>query len=249
MGSMCIEDSGIRFDPKCPQGTATLGLISMPERMRLVGGQLSIRIRIYESWWKFRLLKLRNRETHEMLSASSFLFGSFNDGQIRSNLQIDEQLNLVFHLKEAHHENRRQRLFHEIVVLSAKGHPLIVEGHHSLCQLVSLLVRHGQKIGRVLLDNGELFVAEFIEIGLIIVVNGPENPRLHIVQLHGLVDNFSLLRTQVPPQELDISLSIEHLTLRRIFYVFFLRAQRGHNNRRKAQGEKNGSKIHKILQA
>src|SRR6516164_794564 len=141
MGSMCIEDSGIRLDPKCPQGAAKLGLISMPERMRLVGGQLSIRIRIYDSWCKFRSLKLRNRE-HEMLSASSFLLSSFNDGQIRSNLQIDEQLNLVFHLKEAHHENRRQRLFHEIVVLAAKGHPLIVEGHHSLCQLVSLFVRH-----------------------------------------------------------------------------------------------------------
>ena len=136
-------------------------------------------------------------ETHEILSASSFLLGSFNNGQIRSNLQIDEQLNLVFHLKEAHHENRRQRLFHEIVVLAAKGHPLIVEGHHSLCQFVSLFVRHGQKIGRVLLNDGELFVAEFIEIGLIIVINGSENPRLFVVQLHGLVDDLSLLGIQV----------------------------------------------------
>lgn len=37
-----IEDSGIGFDPKSPQRTATLGLISMRERVRLVGGQFSI---------------------------------------------------------------------------------------------------------------------------------------------------------------------------------------------------------------
>jgi len=37
-----IEDSGIGFDPESSQNTATLGLISMRERVRLIGGQFSI---------------------------------------------------------------------------------------------------------------------------------------------------------------------------------------------------------------
>src|SRR5215472_12707509 len=40
-----------------------------------------------------------------------FLIGRFDDGQIRSDPQIDEQLDLVFDLKETNYENRRQRLF------------------------------------------------------------------------------------------------------------------------------------------
>jgi signal transduction histidine kinase len=39
---LCIEDSGVGFDTASQQGTAALGLISMRERVRLVGGQLSI---------------------------------------------------------------------------------------------------------------------------------------------------------------------------------------------------------------
>ena len=39
---LCIEDSGVGFDTASPQGTAALGLISMRERVRLVGGQFSI---------------------------------------------------------------------------------------------------------------------------------------------------------------------------------------------------------------
>jgi len=37
-----IEDSGIGFDPESPQNTAKPGLISMRERVRLIGGQFSI---------------------------------------------------------------------------------------------------------------------------------------------------------------------------------------------------------------
>jgi len=37
-----IEDSGVGFDTASPQGKAALGLISMRERVRLVGGQFSI---------------------------------------------------------------------------------------------------------------------------------------------------------------------------------------------------------------
>ena len=36
-----------------------------------------------------------------------FLIGRFNDGQIRSDPQIDEQLDLIFDLKETDHKNRR----------------------------------------------------------------------------------------------------------------------------------------------
>lgn len=39
---LCIADSGIGFNPKSSEGKATLGLVSMRERARLVGGQLSI---------------------------------------------------------------------------------------------------------------------------------------------------------------------------------------------------------------
>ena len=39
---LCIEDSGVGFDTASPQETAALGLISMRERVRLVGGQFSI---------------------------------------------------------------------------------------------------------------------------------------------------------------------------------------------------------------
>jgi len=39
---LCIEDSGNGFDSKSPQGTPTLGLISMQERVRLIGGKFSI---------------------------------------------------------------------------------------------------------------------------------------------------------------------------------------------------------------
>jgi len=39
---LCIEDSGAGFDTASPQGTAALGLISMRERVHLVGGQFSI---------------------------------------------------------------------------------------------------------------------------------------------------------------------------------------------------------------
>jgi len=38
--------------------------------------------------------------------SESFLIGGFDDGQIGSNLQIDQQLNLVFHLEETDYENR-----------------------------------------------------------------------------------------------------------------------------------------------
>lgn len=39
---LCIEDSGMGFDSKFPPATGALGLISMRERARLVGGQISI---------------------------------------------------------------------------------------------------------------------------------------------------------------------------------------------------------------
>ncbi|MFZ3216682.1 MAG: PAS domain-containing protein [Candidatus Acidiferrales bacterium] len=39
---LCISDSGAGFSPEAVRGTAGLGLISMRERLRLVGGQLSV---------------------------------------------------------------------------------------------------------------------------------------------------------------------------------------------------------------
>jgi signal transduction histidine kinase len=42
---LCIEDSGVGFDTTFPRGAATLGLISMQERVRMVGGQFSIESR------------------------------------------------------------------------------------------------------------------------------------------------------------------------------------------------------------
>jgi PAS domain S-box-containing protein len=39
---LCIADSGVGFSPESAQGTSGLGLISMQERLRLVGGQLSV---------------------------------------------------------------------------------------------------------------------------------------------------------------------------------------------------------------
>lgn len=39
---LCIEDYGIGFDAKSPPATGALGLVSMRERARLVGGQISI---------------------------------------------------------------------------------------------------------------------------------------------------------------------------------------------------------------
>jgi PAS domain S-box-containing protein len=39
---LCISDSGAGFNPKSAEGGAGLGLISMRERLRLVGGQLSV---------------------------------------------------------------------------------------------------------------------------------------------------------------------------------------------------------------
>jgi signal transduction histidine kinase len=39
---LSIEDDGVGFDPKTVNGKARLGLISMQERVRLVGGSLSI---------------------------------------------------------------------------------------------------------------------------------------------------------------------------------------------------------------
>jgi signal transduction histidine kinase len=39
---LCVEDSGVGFDATPPRGTATLGLTSMRERVRMVGGQFSI---------------------------------------------------------------------------------------------------------------------------------------------------------------------------------------------------------------
>ncbi|MGA7029235.1 MAG: PAS domain S-box protein [Candidatus Acidiferrales bacterium] len=39
---LCISDSGVGFSPEAVRGTAGLGLISMRERLRLVGGQLSV---------------------------------------------------------------------------------------------------------------------------------------------------------------------------------------------------------------
>ena len=39
---LCVSDSGIGFDPEANMGTAGIGLISMRERLRLVGGQISI---------------------------------------------------------------------------------------------------------------------------------------------------------------------------------------------------------------
>lgn len=39
---LCIEDSGVGFDTMSPRGAVTLGLTSMRERVRMVGGQFSI---------------------------------------------------------------------------------------------------------------------------------------------------------------------------------------------------------------
>ena len=39
---LCVEDSGVGFDATPPRATATLGLTSMRERVRMVGGQFSI---------------------------------------------------------------------------------------------------------------------------------------------------------------------------------------------------------------
>jgi PAS domain S-box-containing protein len=39
---LCISDSGVGFSPECANRTSGLGLISMQERLRLVGGQLSV---------------------------------------------------------------------------------------------------------------------------------------------------------------------------------------------------------------
>jgi signal transduction histidine kinase len=39
---LCVEDSGVGFDTTPPRGAATLGLTSMRERVRMVGGQFSI---------------------------------------------------------------------------------------------------------------------------------------------------------------------------------------------------------------
>ena len=39
---LCVSDPGVGFDHESAQGEAGLGLISMRERLRLVGGQLSV---------------------------------------------------------------------------------------------------------------------------------------------------------------------------------------------------------------
>jgi signal transduction histidine kinase len=39
---LCISDAGLGFNPEQVQEKAGLGLVSMRERLRLVGGQLSI---------------------------------------------------------------------------------------------------------------------------------------------------------------------------------------------------------------
>jgi signal transduction histidine kinase len=39
---LCVTDSGAGFDPELIQGKGGLGLISMRERLRLVGGELHI---------------------------------------------------------------------------------------------------------------------------------------------------------------------------------------------------------------
>jgi signal transduction histidine kinase len=39
---LCISDSGVGFSPDSAKETSGLGLISMQERLRLVGGQLSV---------------------------------------------------------------------------------------------------------------------------------------------------------------------------------------------------------------
>ena len=39
---LCVSDSGVGFDPESSNGIPGLGLISMRERLRLVGGQLTI---------------------------------------------------------------------------------------------------------------------------------------------------------------------------------------------------------------
>ncbi len=39
---LCISDSGVGFSPESAKRASGLGLISMQERLRLVGGQLSV---------------------------------------------------------------------------------------------------------------------------------------------------------------------------------------------------------------
>jgi signal transduction histidine kinase len=39
---LCISDSGAGFNPECVHAKGGLGLISMRERVRLIGGQLTI---------------------------------------------------------------------------------------------------------------------------------------------------------------------------------------------------------------
>jgi PAS domain S-box-containing protein len=39
---LCVSDSGAGFSPESPKGTSGLGLVSMQERVQLVGGQLSV---------------------------------------------------------------------------------------------------------------------------------------------------------------------------------------------------------------
>jgi signal transduction histidine kinase len=39
---LCISDSGAGFDPESASGTTGLGLISMRERIRLIGGNLTV---------------------------------------------------------------------------------------------------------------------------------------------------------------------------------------------------------------
>jgi signal transduction histidine kinase len=42
---LCISDSGAGFSPESATGEVGLGLVSMRERLRLVGGQLSVESR------------------------------------------------------------------------------------------------------------------------------------------------------------------------------------------------------------
>ena len=78
-------------------------------------------------------------------------------GRLAGDLEIHDQLELVFDLEEADGYDGGEGFFHSGVIFFAEGHALFVELHDLLGQLVGFGVGHGGEIVGVVGDDGQLY--------------------------------------------------------------------------------------------
>src|SRR5215471_4076513 len=103
-----------------------------------------------------------------------FRWSFLNDGQVRGDLEIHQQLSLILELEKTDNENSGKSLFEKIVVFFAQDLTLVIEFQCASCQLIGFLIAHGEKIPGVILNQGELLVPEFGLFHVVLVIEGPE---------------------------------------------------------------------------